>query len=154
MRSIRRSDQVFVGSAYLYLNRHYYNFNSYFSSRHGIERTRGYFCKMIERQTVFKNYFPNYLGVMKGVRLAKYLIAKKVKVDITKGENFTLKQLWDLHDTAKRNFQELYLSLANKPLEFQDLPKPSFSYLDLKSLLAQIAPATQSFFPFMYFVIL
>ena len=91
---------------------------------------------MIERQSIFKNYFPNYLGVMKGVRLAKYLIAKKVKVDITKGENFTLKQLWDLHDTAKRNFQELNLSLANKPLEFQDLPRPSFSYLDLKSLIA------------------
>jgi len=91
---------------------------------------------MTKDQSTFSDHFTNYLGVMKGGRLAKYLIAKKVDVDVAKDENFTLKQLWELHDKAKRNFQELNSSFGNKPLEFQDLPRPSFSYLDLKLLIA------------------
>jgi len=87
-------------------------------------------------QSIFSYHFPNYTGVLKGDRIAKYLMAKKVDVAIAKDKNFTLKQLWHLHDTAKRNFQELNNRYGDEPLEFQDLPWSSFSYLDLKLLIA------------------
>jgi putative pyruvate formate lyase activating enzyme len=91
---------------------------------------------MTKGKSIVNHHFPNYSEILKGDRLAKYLIAKKVNVDITKEEDFTLKQLWEFHDTAKRNFQELNIKYGNKPSEFQDLPRPNCSYLDLKRLIA------------------
>jgi len=87
-------------------------------------------------QSIFIEFFPNYLGVMKGDRIAKYLIAKKVEVDIAKDEDLTLKQLWDLHEIANRKFHKMLVDYGGKPEEFQDLPIPSFSYLDLKQFIA------------------
>ena len=88
-------------------------------------------------QSVFREFFPNYIGVMKGDRIAKYLIAKKVEVIIRKGEELTLTQLWDLHDKAKGQFHELRGKFQEKPIEFQNLPTPAFSYLDLKYIIAR-----------------
>ena len=115
----------------------YINFKTCFLNRLGIERITGFYSRMTENQSIFSIRFPKYFGVMRGDRLAKYLIAKKVDVDIAKDENFTLKHLWGIHDTTKRNFQELYNKFGNKPLEFQELPMASFSYLDLKALIAR-----------------
>ena len=91
---------------------------------------------MILNQAIFKEYFPNYGGVLKGNRIAKYLIAKKVSVDIAKGEHLTLEQLWKLHDAAKGEFHKLFDIYGGNPEEYQALRTPSFSYLDLKKTIA------------------
>ena len=77
-----------------------------------------------------------YYRVMKSLKPAKFMIAKRVEVP----ENPTkldYEGLWSLHDEVAKEFVRIFKDIESDKLSIDDLSKPDFSFLDLKIILVR-----------------
>ena len=71
-----------------------------------------------------------YYEVMKDRKPAKYLICKRIPVEVNLTEA-SEEELWEEHKRAAESFRKAFVKIVEgKKLE--DLPKPKVSFLDLK----------------------
>ncbi|OYT62072.1 MAG: pyruvate formate lyase-activating protein [Thermofilum sp. ex4484_15] len=78
-----------------------------------------------------------YHMVMRGERPAKYLICKKVALEIDKPlTSLSEDALWKLHREASSNFKALWRKTREGEVSLEELSDPKVSYLDLKVELA------------------
>ncbi|MGQ4832956.1 MAG: radical SAM protein [Candidatus Asgardarchaeia archaeon] len=89
--------------------------------------------------TVWKNKevvkrLSRYYEILHDKKIAKYLIVKKVPVHLTGRE--TINELWDIHRKARNDFLRLLTLIDNNKIKYEELPTPSFSFLDLKIKIA------------------
>jgi len=81
--------------------------------------------------------FSHYHGVQRGLKTAKYLIVKKTPVSESNIQDHPLSVLWQIHKNARNKFNELNIKIEKKELAFEDIETPSFSFMDLKVLIAK-----------------
>lgn len=80
-----------------------------------------------------------YYLVMENKLPAKFMIAKKVFVDINALNEYSLEELWELHDTLSKDFNKLRESVYSGKLNLEELEEPHESkatYLDVKIEIA------------------
>ncbi len=77
----------------------------------------------------------HYYAVMRGERPAKYLVVKRVPVEL-KGDE-TWDELWKIHEEKSKEFEELYGLIVEGTRGLDDLPRPPASFLDLKVMLVK-----------------
>lgn len=81
---------------------------------------------------IVKKLLNRYRDIIKGKRIAKYLIAKKVPVEIKYPSKYDLEQLWVIHDKKSLEHREFIKKIDNREIDYEDLETPEFSFLDLK----------------------
>lgn len=86
------------------------------------------------RDVEVKTRLRHYYGVMRGVRPAKYRVAKRVPVELEKGAS--LEDMWRIHDERVEEFNGLYSAVADDPSRIENMSVPSYSLLDLKADIA------------------
>jgi putative pyruvate formate lyase activating enzyme len=84
-------------------------------------------------QKVVQRY-QRYRDILDGKKTARYLIAKKVSVDIA--VDSSLEELWKSHEKATTDFNEIIQKIDTETLSVNDLPKPKVSFVDLKEKIA------------------
>jgi len=85
------------------------------------------------QHSIVKKLLRRYYGILKGERIAKYLIAKKVPINLQEGlAKYNLDQLWIIHEKASLKHKEYILKIDNNEIEYVDLDDPLVSYLDVK----------------------
>ena len=72
----------------------------------------------------------HYRAVMRGDRPAKYLVVKKIPVELRGDESE--EELWRMHDEKSEEFEEVYEGVVNGSKSLDDLRSPKTSFLDLK----------------------
>ncbi|MEM3617121.1 MAG: radical SAM protein [Candidatus Bathyarchaeia archaeon] len=82
-----------------------------------------------------KKSLARYFAVMENEKTAKFLIAKKLSADFP--EDATLEELWQIHRESTRQFCELEREIDSEKKDFDGMPKPVKSYLDLKIAIAK-----------------
>lgn len=72
-----------------------------------------------------------YYKVMKDIKPAKFIIAKRVEVhDDPKKLDYEC--LWSLHDKVAKDFRKIFSDIKNDYLTLSELEKPKISFLDVK----------------------
>ncbi|MGB9853530.1 MAG: radical SAM protein [Candidatus Bathyarchaeales archaeon] len=71
-----------------------------------------------------------YFAVMQNEKPAKFMIAKRLPADFN--EDSPIEKLWQKHAELTSAFLELEKEIDNSQKNFEDLPTPQKSYLDLK----------------------
>ena len=84
-------------------------------------------------QKVVKSY-QRYRDILDGKKTARYLIAKKIPVDIRL--DCSLEDLWKAHEKTSTNFNETLHKIDANDLIVNDLSKPVTSFVDLKEKIA------------------
>jgi len=78
-----------------------------------------------------------YYSVMRNEKPAKFLIAKRVRVEVDPfSPDLTLRDLWQLHEKASRTFNDYLKAVKSGELNVERLEKPRYSYLDVKVAIA------------------
>jgi len=80
-----------------------------------------------------------YSMVMNDVAPAKFMIAKKVPIDFSPSDSRSLEELWEAHNSARKEFLRILDKARSGKLtlsEYKELPNPQYSFLDLKIELA------------------
>ncbi len=95
-----------------------------------------------DTEAVWKNpviieRFSHYNGILQGKRAAKYLIVKKTPVSEANILDLPISDLWQIHKNTRYEFNELNQRIKKGKLAIEDIKHPSFSFLDLKVLLAK-----------------
>ena len=85
--------------------------------------------KVWEKKEV-KDRLSRYYAIMKDERIAKFLIAKKVPIEIDLSG--PIEKLWTEHEKMSKEFKEILTKVDQGELIFKDLKNPKTSYLDLK----------------------
>ncbi len=84
-----------------------------------------------------KQRLNHYYKVMRNERPAKFLVVKKVKVDVDPySAELSLDELWELHRKASHEFRNLYKDVAERGEALEKLEVPRHSYLDVKVAIA------------------
>ncbi|NHJ03321.1 MAG: radical SAM protein [Candidatus Heimdallarchaeota archaeon] len=83
--------------------------------------------KVVER-------YSRYKGILDGKKIARYLITKKIPVEIS--ETDSLEKLWIEHDKIGKKYIEIISQIDNGNLMIQELETPKISFLDLKEKIA------------------
>lgn len=79
-----------------------------------------------------------YKGVMTNEKPAKFLVAKKIPVDIDPfKDDLKTEDLWLVHEKASAEFKSLFRDVAERDLGIETLETPRFNYLDLKAAIAK-----------------
>ena len=91
-------------------------------------------AKVWENEEVCKRY-PRYKALLDGKKIARYLIAKKTTIEISL-EKKSLEQLWKIHEKPAKEFKKLIKKIDSNEINFNDLPTPKTSFLDLKEKIA------------------
>ena len=81
-----------------------------------------------------KASLPRYFAILSGEKISRFLIAKKVRVDIDLSSD--LSELWKAHDEALNFYWELEKAVDTKKIRYKSIPDPRVSLLDLKSEIA------------------
>ncbi len=76
------------------------------------------------------NRYLRYKGILDGNKIPRYLITKKLAVDISFEE--PLEKLWNAHEQAAIEFKELLMKVDSEKILLNELPSPEKSFLDLK----------------------
>ena len=78
-----------------------------------------------------KKRLNHYYKVMKNEKPAKYRVVKRIPVeeDI---ENLSNKELWNLHDSLSKEFNDFYNKIVEKRLCIDSIKIPEKSFLDVK----------------------
>ena len=71
-----------------------------------------------------------YFSVFMDYRPAKFAIAKKLAAEFDVGDD--VKRLWQCHDHLVNQFSELEKAIDGGKVNFEDMPTPPRSFLDLK----------------------
>ncbi|QOR94856.1 radical SAM protein [Thermosphaera chiliense] len=78
-----------------------------------------------------------YYSVMRDLKPAKFLIAKRIPVDENPyNDELSIDDLWRIHDKASVEFKRILQEVRSGGVGLEDLVKPSFSLLDVKVALA------------------
>ncbi|WP_276813520.1 radical SAM protein [Desulfurococcus amylolyticus] len=77
-----------------------------------------------------------YYSVMKNEKPARFMVAKKIPVDIDPYNNMPLDELWSIHEKASREFASLLRDIVERGLDISELETPKYSYLDIKTAIA------------------
>lgn len=80
------------------------------------------------------NRYSRYKGILNGTKIPRYLITKKLAVDISLEE--PLEKLWTVHEQAAQDFKELLMKIDSEKIPLNELPSPVKSFLDLKEIIA------------------
>ncbi len=72
-----------------------------------------------------------YYRVMRNERPAKYLICKRIPIDINL-EEASEKELWSEHERVAEKFKKIFEKIRSGEIELSSLEKPKVSFLDLK----------------------
>ena len=87
-----------------------------------------------ENKEVCKRY-SRYKDILDGQKIARYLIAKKIPIEISLKDK-SLEQLWKIHEKTAKEFKKLIKKIDSNRVDFYDIPKPKTSFLDLKEKIA------------------
>jgi putative pyruvate formate lyase activating enzyme len=79
--------------------------------------------------------FKRYKSIIDSEKVARYLVAKKTSVNIELND-LQLEEAWKVHEKARESFNNLLLQIDDEEINFDNLPLPSTSFLDLKIWLA------------------
>ncbi|MHA1330544.1 MAG: radical SAM protein [Candidatus Hodarchaeales archaeon] len=82
--------------------------------------------------------FNHYLGVLKGEKTVKYLIAKKTPIEEYDLSALSIKDLWKIHVEARERVNRFEKERNSVKLRYEDIPTPKTSFLDLKAKIAEI----------------
>ncbi len=80
------------------------------------------------------NRYSRYKGILDGTKIPRYLIAKKLVVNISFEE--PLEKLWLAHEQASKEFIELLRKIDSEEILLNELSSPEKSFLDLKEKIA------------------
>ncbi|MEM4769376.1 MAG: radical SAM protein [Desulfurococcaceae archaeon] len=84
-----------------------------------------------------KQRLSHYYRVMKNEIPAKFLVVKKVGVDVNPySQDLTLEELWDIHNKASTEFRSLYKDVVEQAEDISKYEEPKYSYLDVKVAIA------------------
>ena len=84
-----------------------------------------------------KQRLSHYYRVMKNEIPAKFLVVKKVGVDVNPySQDLTLEELWDIHNKASTEFRSLYKDVVEQAEDISRYEEPKYSYLDVKVAIA------------------
>jgi len=72
-----------------------------------------------------------YYRVMKDVKPAKFMIAKRIEVN-EDPKKLDYDGLWNLHNEVAKVFREVFNKIEENKLDFEELPKPKINFLDVK----------------------
>jgi len=86
---------------------------------------------LVWRNREVRNRLSWYLSVMKNEKPAKYLICKRIPVEV-KLEKLSEEELWEKHEVKAKEFKSIHGKIARGELKLEELPKPEVSFLDLK----------------------
>ncbi|MFW9923306.1 MAG: radical SAM protein [Candidatus Thorarchaeota archaeon] len=78
--------------------------------------------------------YSRYKGILDGKKTARYLIAKKIPINISLNE--PLVELWKEHDKCSREFNFTIKKIDSDEISFDSLEIPKNSFLDLKEKIA------------------
>ncbi|MFX0014659.1 MAG: radical SAM protein [Promethearchaeota archaeon] len=81
--------------------------------------------------------FPHYLGVLRGEKSARYLIAQKTPVNILNLKDLSLSDMWKHHKKTRELFIKLELKVLGGKTTIKELLTPETSFLDLKVRISQ-----------------
>ncbi|MHA1972368.1 MAG: radical SAM protein [Candidatus Hodarchaeales archaeon] len=91
----------------------------------------------VHEESYLHQRFNHYLGVLKGEKKVKYLIAKKTPVEKGGLSELSLEELWRIHSETRKRFNLLEERLESTNLRYEDLITPSISFLDLKAKISE-----------------
>ncbi|MEM0378602.1 MAG: radical SAM protein [Thermosphaera sp.] len=78
-----------------------------------------------------------YYSVMKNLRPAKFMIAKRVRVEENPYRmDLPTEELWRIHDKASLDFKKIFDEVRNDALSIDKLEEPEYSLIDAKIALA------------------
>jgi len=77
----------------------------------------------------------HYYAVMRGERPAKYLVVKRIPVELSGEESE--EELWRIHEEKSREFREVYGDIIKNKDRFERMRLPKESFLDLKIKLVK-----------------
>lgn len=83
--------------------------------------------------------FNRYYAIIRKEKVPRYLITRKVPIDLELNESVPLEKLWDSHDRSVGKFNRLLQEIDDQPNSLQyvnELDLPKVSFLDLKVELA------------------
>ncbi|MEM4541634.1 MAG: radical SAM protein [Desulfurococcaceae archaeon] len=84
-----------------------------------------------------KQRLSHYYRVMKNEIPAKFLVVKKVGVDVNPySQDLTLEELWNIHNKASTEFRSLYKDVVEQAEDISKYEEPKYSYLDVKVSIA------------------
>ncbi|MET1159653.1 MAG: radical SAM protein [Thermoprotei archaeon] len=79
-----------------------------------------------------------YHSVMVNEKPAKFLIVKRIESPVDPyRENISITELWEIHDTLSYEFKRIWMKIRNNELKLEELPRPKYSLLDIKIVLAR-----------------
>ncbi len=84
-----------------------------------------------------QNALPNYYNIIMGRKQAKYLIAKRLAVDLKNPQDISTETLIEIHESMKKEFSSLPT--------IENLGIPEYSFLDLKIEIAKRVLASCEF---------
>ncbi|MEM4534667.1 MAG: radical SAM protein [Desulfurococcaceae archaeon] len=84
-----------------------------------------------------KQRLSHYYRVMKNEIPAKFLVVKKVGVDVNPySQDLTLEELWSIHNKASTEFRSIYKDVVEHAEDISKYEEPKYSYLDVKVAIA------------------
>ncbi|MEM2014616.1 MAG: radical SAM protein [Desulfurococcaceae archaeon] len=84
-----------------------------------------------------KQRLSHYYRVMKNEIPAKFLVVKKVGVDVNPySQDLTLEELWGIHNKASTEFRSIYKDVVEHAEDISKYEEPKYSYLDVKVAIA------------------
>ncbi len=86
------------------------------------------------RNSEVKNRLSRYYAIMNDELPAKFLVAKKVSVNVDLNEN--IEKLWYIHEKTSEKFRSLLKKIDAGEVNLENLDVPKVSYLDLKIEIA------------------
>ncbi|NHJ47028.1 MAG: radical SAM protein [Asgard group archaeon] len=78
--------------------------------------------------------YPRYRAILDKEKIARYLITKKLAINCSL--DLSLEKLWEEHEKAAEEFKKLLTKIDSKEVNFDELPIPEVSFLDLKEKIA------------------
>ncbi|MEM3763007.1 MAG: radical SAM protein [Desulfurococcaceae archaeon] len=84
-----------------------------------------------------KQRLSHYYRVMKNEIPAKFLVVKRVGVDVNPySQDLTLEELWGIHNKASTEFRSIYKDVVEHAEDISKYEEPKYSYLDVKVAIA------------------
>ena len=79
-----------------------------------------------------------YYEVMNNEKPAKFLIAKRIESPANPySGDLDENELWKIHDKLLAEFNEAWRKIRDNELDYEELPKPEYSFLDIKIALSR-----------------
>ncbi|MFW9778943.1 MAG: radical SAM protein [Candidatus Heimdallarchaeota archaeon] len=86
---------------------------------------------------IVKQRFHRYHAIIKQEKVAKYLVAKKTPIEANDLRSMGLDQLWALHQSTRKEFDNLLRDLDTGEVGINTIDTPPVSFLDLKTYIAR-----------------